>query len=121
MQATSQLLRCKPWIEAALERGGNTHSFDDIAAAVAAGTMQLWPAPRGCLVTEIVQFPRKRVLDVFLGGGELDQLADMHRDVIAWAKSQGCTEAIITGRRGWVRAFAGHGWKEQATVLRKEF
>jgi len=121
MQAPCQLQRCRPWIEAALAHNGGTHSFDDVAAAIGTGVMQLWPAPRGCLVTEIVAFPRKTVLDVFLGGGELDQLADMHRDVIAWAKTQGCTEAVITGRRGWVRAFKKHGWAEQSTVLVKEF
>lgn len=120
MQAHSQLLRCKPWIEAALAYNGGECAFEDVAAGIEAGKMQLWPAPKGCLVTEIVEFPQKRVISVFLGGGDLDQLADMHRDVITWAKAQGCTGARIIGRRGWVRAFKKYGWHEQATVLEKD-
>ena len=38
---------------------------------------------------------------MFLGGGELDQLLDMHNDVTAWAKSYGCEALTITGRFGW--------------------
>lgn len=117
----SELQRCKPWIVAALERGNGTHSFEDVAQGVEKGSMQLWPAPKGCLVTEIVVFPQKTVLNIFLGGGDLEQLADMHRDVIAWGKAQGCTGAMITGRQGWVRAFRKYGWEHRAAVLTKEF
>ena len=95
----NHLGRCRPWIEAALAYNGGECAFEDVVAGIEAGKMQLWPAPKGCLVTEIVEFPQKKVISVFLGGGDLDQLADMHRDVIAWAKAQGCTGARIIGRR----------------------
>jgi hypothetical protein len=106
-----ELTRCRPWIEAALEYSGDTHSFDDVAEALASGKMQLWPAPKGCIVTEIVVYPRKKVLNVFLGAGELDQLMDMHKDVIAWSKAQGCVAVTITGRHGWKKPLTKHGWK----------
>lgn len=116
-----ELVRCQPWIEAALEYSGGTHDFGDIVDGVLCGRMQLWPAPKGCLVTEVVTFPRKKTINVFLGGGELEQLDDMHADVIAWAKEQGCTAATISGRPGWTRAFKGRGWKPLHTTLVKEF
>ena len=106
-----ELTRCRTWIEAALEYSGGTHSFDDVAEALASGKMQLWPAPKGCIVTEIVVYPRKKVLNVFLGAGELDQLMDMHKDVIAWSKAQGCVAVTITGRHGWKKPLTKHGWK----------
>jgi len=106
-----ELARCRPWIEAALEYSGGTHNFDDVAEALASGKMQLWPAPKGCIVTEIVVYPRKKVLNVFLGAGELDQLMDMHKDVIAWSKAQGCVAVTITGRHGWKKPLTKHGWK----------
>lgn len=106
-----ELARCRSWIEAALEYSGDTHSFDDVAEALASGKMQLWPAPKGCIVTEIVVYPRKKVLNVFLGAGELDQLMDMHKDVIAWSKAQGCVAVTITGRHGWKKPLTKHGWK----------
>ena len=114
MNAHSQideLARCRAWIEAALEYSGGTHNFDDVAEGLASGKMQLWPAPKGCIVTEIVVYPRKKVLNVFLGGGELDQLMDMHKDVIAWSKAQGCVAVTITGRHGWKKPLTKHGWK----------
>ena len=116
-----ELERCRPWIEAALVYSGGTHTFDDVADMIKTGRLQLWPAPKGCLVTEILVYPRKTVLNVFLGGGDLDQLADMHGDVIAWAKAQGCTAATIQGRKGWERAFRSYGWQARHVVLQKEF
>ena len=115
-----ELARCRAWIEAALEYSGGTHSFDDVAEALASGKMQLWPAPKGCIVTEIVVYPRKKVLNVFLGAGELDQLMDMHKDVIAWSKAQGCVAVTITGRHGWKKPLTKHGWKPLHTSYVKE-
>ena len=117
----NELERCKPWIEAALEYSGGTHDFEHIADGIYRGTMQLWPAPKGCLVTEIVVYPKKKVLNVFLGDGELEQLADMHEDVIRFGKAHGCTAASISGREGWKRAFAKYGWTPKSVTLIKEF
>ena len=107
----NELERCRPWIEAALEYSGDTHTFDDIVEGLAEGRMQLWPAPRGCMVTEIVIYPRKKVLNIFLAGGELDQLLDMNSDMNAWAKQQGCTGGTLTGRVGWKKVLEPMGWK----------
>jgi len=113
----SELARCKDWIEAALDKGEGTHDFWDIVDGVYSGHMQLWPCAKGCLVTEIVVFPKRKILNVFLGGGDLDELAGMHEEIIEWAKSKGCDGASINGRPGWVRAFKKYGWKEiQRTV-----
>lgn len=116
----SELERCRTWIEAALQEGYGTHTFEDIAAMVASGRVQFWPAERGCLVTEILVYPRCRVLNVFLGGGELDQLTDMQSSVVAWAKAMGCARMSIQGRRGWVRALEKHGWRHTHAVVVKE-
>ncbi len=51
-----------------MEYSGGTHDFIDVAEGIYKGTMQLWPTPKGCIVTEIVVYPRKRMLNVFLGG-----------------------------------------------------
>lgn len=117
----NELTRCRKWIEDALAFSGGTHTFEDIAFGIAEGRMQLWPSPKGCIVTEVVIFPQKKVLNVFLGGGEMEQLADMHADVIEWAKTQGCTGATISGRKGWERAFKKYGWRPLHVTLTKDF
>jgi len=125
MQATcrqpqSEIERCRPWIEAALKYSGGTHAFEDVAEAVEEGTMQLWPAPRGCIVTEVLAFPRKKVVNVFLGGGELEQLVDMHDSIAEWGRQNGCNAATIAGRPGWQRVYKSRGWSPLHTVLTKE-
>lgn len=112
--------RCQPWIEAALEYGNKTHTFQDVVEGIAEGRMQLWAAAEGCAVTEIVVYPRKKVLNIFLAGGKLDSLREMAPDMRRWAEAQGCASATLTGRRGWVRALAKDGWRELWTTLETE-
>ena len=108
---SDDLERCKPWIEDALEYCNGTHEFNDIVLGIAESRMQLWAAPRGCIVTEIVVYPRKKVLNLFLAGGELEQLKDMNTDITNWAISHGCTGGTLTCRLGWKKARAPLGWK----------
>lgn len=112
---------CRKWIEDALEHCDGTHKFDDVAESISKGSMQLWSSPKGCIVTEIVVYPRKTVLHVFLGGGELEQILDMDKDVKEWATKQGCTASTMSGRSGWKKPLAGLGWKPTQTSYIKEF
>ena len=111
MTEINPIERCRPWIEAALEYSGGTHTFDDIVEGLTEGRMQLWPAPRGCIVTELVVYPRKKYINIFLAGGELDQILDMDGDVKAWAKEQGCDAAMMSGRIGWKKPLKSLGWE----------
>ena len=112
--------RCRKHIEAALEYSGGTHDIIDIYEGLYKGTMQLWPAQHSCLVTEIIKYPKKKVLNVFLGGGDLTEILSMHSDVISWAKQQGCTALNMTGRFGWKKPLAKHGWQPMHTSYVKE-
>ena len=112
--------RCKPHIEAALNYSGGTHDIIDIYEGLHNGTMQLWPAEKSCLVTEIIKYPKKKVLNIFLGGGDLTEILSMHADVISWAKQQGCTALNMTGRFGWKKPLAKHGWEPMHTSYVKE-
>jgi hypothetical protein len=113
--------QCRPWIDDALEYSGGTHTFEDVYDRILDGKLQLWPAERGCAVTEIVVYPKKKVLHVFLAGGEMGQIIDMIDSAVAWSKTQGCTSMTIAGRHGWKRVLEKHGYKAVMTVLEKEF
>ena len=114
------LKKCKQWIEDALAYCDGTHTWEDILKGISSGAMQLWPAPRGCIVTEIVVYPKKKVINIFLAGGELDQILDMDSDVGRWAKHQGCTGATMTGRVGWKKPLNPLGWKIMHTQFAKD-
>lgn len=120
MTGEEELLRCREWIEAALEYSGGTHDFDDVCASIRSGRMQLWPAPLGCAVTEIVLYPKKSCLHVFLAGGEMDQIVAMIDSAILWGRAQGCSGMTLAGRPGWQRVLAKHGYRPVMTVLEKE-
>lgn len=112
--------RYRDWIQAALDHGGNTHTFEDIVHGITIGRLQLWPAPRGCAVTEIVVYPQKKVLNLFLAGGELEQFFDMYEDAAAWGRSQGCTAMTLSGRLGWERVMKPRGWTAKMIVMEKD-
>lgn len=115
-----ELVRCEPWLRAALERSGGTHTITDVVEAVSEGRMQFWPAPRGCAVTEIIKYPGKKVLHIFLAGGELDQIVDMDNSAVEFARMNGCTAMTIAGRKGWAKVLKDKGYEVAHTVLAKE-
>ena len=117
---TNEIERCREWIEAALQYTGGTHEFDDIVEGIRSSRMQLWPSNRGCIVTEIVVYPRKKVLNLFLAGGELDQILDMNDDIKAWAKEHGCEAATMSGRLGGTKLLEPEGWKLLYAHFQKE-
>ena len=108
-------------IEAALEYSGGTHTFDDVAKMIYEGRLQIWPAPRGCAITEIVDYPQKRVLHCFAAAGEMDQILDMIDSAIAWGKTQGCTSLTLSGRLGWQRVLDKHGFKPVMVTMERLF
>lgn len=108
-------------IEAALGYAGGTHTFEDIRAAVEAGSLQYWPGPNSAILTEIIQYPQKRVLNFFLAGGNAAEIETMYPEVEAWGRARGCTGAAFTGRKGWERTFLKHrGWEPKLVVFEKD-
>lgn len=112
--------RCRPWIEAALVYANGTHDIEDIWAGIIAGQYQFWPAAKGCFVTEVIEFPRKRVFHVFLAGGELRQLKQMVDSLESFANGLGCHSIMISGRTGWARVLKDHGVRPSYQVMAKE-
>lgn len=115
----NELDRCKPWIKAALRYSGGTHSYEDVERGIIEGRMQLWPASKSCVVTEINQYPKKKVLHVFLAGGDLEEIKSMQPDVMEWGKSYGCTSMTMAGRKGWLGRIKDIGWKDQLVIMEK--
>lgn len=112
----------RPYIEAALQYSGGTHTYEDVAAQISEGRLQFWPGVNSAVVTEIVEYPRKRTLHFFLAGGNLPELRAMYPGILEWGKANGCTAATLAGRKGWVRSFLvkDEGWNESLVVMMKD-
>jgi len=112
-----------PWrryIEDALQYAGGTHTFEDVQQQVTAGTLQFWPGASSAIVTEVLEYPRQKVVHVFLAGGTLHELERMYPLIFAWAREQGCTRATLLGRKGWERTFlARQGWTPRLVALER--
>lgn len=110
--------RCRPFIEAALDRDIGTHTADDVLELLETGPVQLWPTPNAAMVTVVETYPQKKMLRGWLSGGNLEEIQAMEPRIRAWAKRQGCDVIVIGGRKGWLRAF--EGYREASTVMVRE-
>lgn len=111
----------RPLIEAALAYGPQTHDADDIWAAIERDQMQLWPGQRSVLITEVVDFPKKRAVRALWTAGDQEELIEhIHPHVIAWAKGVGCTLALLGGRKGWERVMSRQGYAHYLTYMGAE-
>jgi hypothetical protein len=111
----------RPYIEAALHYAKGSHTFEDVAAEVSAGTMQFWPGLSSVIITEIIAYPRFRVLNFFIAGGNRTELETMYPAVEAWGKKMGCARASMLARKGWERTFlvTKEGWDPTLVAFEK--
>lgn len=103
-----------------LRMAGGTYTVGDIADGILAGKFQFWMRPNSGIVTEVIAYPRKRVLNYFLVFGELDECLSMQPEIEAFAKEHGCTAVACAGRAGWERVLPAHGWRRLWTVMAKD-
>ena len=120
MELDEELERCRGWIEAALEYSGGTHDFEDVVNQVKQGMLQFWPAPDACAITEILTYPKKKVMHIFLAGGNMDTIVAMNESAERFAKFNGCTGMSIAGRTGWSRVLKAKGYQVAFTTLGKD-
>lgn len=103
-EVLQELQKCEHFLEPALEYD-DCHEMQDIADAIAVGRMQLWHGPNGAMVTEVQDYPRKRVLHVWWAGGRLETILQLIPHIEQFAKDIGCGKITCTGRKGWERVF----------------
>lgn len=107
-------------ITKALAHGGGTYTLADVVDKIDAEHAQVWRDENAVIVTQINDTPQKRVLHFWLATGDLEDVIALSEVAIEWGRERGCTAATLSGRRGWVKALAGHGWSEQHTVMGRE-
>lgn len=107
MNAFDDWAKAKKYIEAALEHSKGTHTIDDVCLMVGAGVLKLWALEKSAMLTEFLNFPRMKVLNVFIAGGDLDELLKLEQDLMIYAKDNGCAQIREMGRKGWAKVLPG--------------
>jgi hypothetical protein len=114
-----QFDRCWPWLEAARDYGGYTHTKEQVWEAIEDGRAQFWPLPNAAIMTTVDEHPTGfKELQQWLAGGDLNEILQCEPLICQWAKEIGCNRASIVGRRGWKKFLPEY--RELATVFAKE-
>ncbi len=122
-QDKSEWFRCRPWIEAALEYTGGTHTIEDIEDGIESGEFQFVCSENSAVVTEFLHYPRMKIFNYFLIGGDLEELVrEIEPSLTKWAvEIKGAKLVIGIGRKGFERAFRASGFKPCWTAICKDF
>lgn len=111
-----QFERCREWLEAGLEYSPLT--MVEVLQAIQRGAM-FWPGKACAMVTEISPFGEGKAISVLTAGGDMDELKQMALGVEAFGRLNGCSDALIEGRKGWERSLKAEGYVFQSVTLRK--
>ena len=68
--------RCEQWLENALDYAHGTFDISDVFEEVMNGNAQFWPGKNSAVVTQIVNYPRKKAIHFFLAGGDIKELEE---------------------------------------------
>lgn len=102
----SQGVRIVAQLKEALESCRGTHSLDDVESMIKQGKLTLWVGDKSVAVTDIVQFPQMKVMSVFLGAGDLDEMSSCIEGMAAYARGCGCK-----GMQFYGKARARSAWR----------
>lgn len=96
----------------------------DLLRAHAKGTMQMFGGMRGSaveavMVTEFVQYPKKKVLVVLALAGKAREFTPFLAFIEHWAQLNGATEIEAFCRKVMVRYTRRFGFREVRSVVRK--
>lgn len=117
----SEWLRCRPWIEEAVKDCLGTHTIEDVEDGIESGEFLFFSMQNCAVIVRIMQYPRKRAVNYFLVGGDLNELKNkMEPHITAWAKSKGCNIAVLIGREGWLRTLSSLGFRKMWSATYKE-
>lgn len=114
-----EFLRCEEYLQKALDLG-DTHNAEDILKGLLDKQYELWTSDNSAIITQVIRYPRRIVLHLFLAGGNLQELEKLYREIETWSHSQGVTKITLDGRPGWTKSFlTGYNFKTQVVNLSK--
>jgi hypothetical protein len=87
-------------VQRALECCHGTHTLADVRREIEANRLELWVAGEGraVAVTEFVNYPAGRVLNIFLSAGDHIVMNECLPGLEAYARGKGCMAVMFYGR-----------------------
>jgi hypothetical protein len=97
-------------IARALLTSGDLLSIDDLRTLAVSNRVQWWGDERAAIATEVLTYPRRRILNVFMAAGELRGIVALQKEVSDFAQSMGCSHMVAHGRPAWGLVGKPLGW-----------
>jgi len=110
--------RLEPYIKSALKHQ-DMYNLTDIKEKIRQGMFHIWGGKNSVMITEFVEYPRVKVMNLLLCGGDYKELEAMLPSFEHFAKHFGCKRIYGGGRKGWLRKIKHLGF-EQEYLVRKE-
>jgi len=104
----------EPLIKKALD---DCYTTDDILQGLIKNSFQLFISwnnkVESAVVTEVAQYPQKKILRYFLAGGNNlnNWLEPIQETIEKFAKHNNCNSIEVAGRKGWARKLKGYEQK----------
>lgn len=112
--------RVRDYLLPAIERTNGTHTEDDILVGLISGQFKLWALEKSVGITEFQTYPRMKVLNVFLAGGDLDEIMNFTPTLEAYGLKNGCSRMTFGGRPGWEPVMQERGYKRGGVFLYRD-
>lgn len=107
-------------VEQALAGMGDTHNLKDILADIEAGRMQSFVMGETWVITQILEMPRKRVLEIVVVAGDMDDAEKLYDAVLEYGRRQKCSLVRTFARHGWARKAKSRGWTNGYQIYLKD-
>lgn len=108
-----------PYLEKAIEQGGNEYHIEDVKISCEIGEYILWIVRNGkaAIILEVSDYPLGKQCDiVMLGGDGINDWLKELEEIEGWASRVGCKRMILTGRAGWKKKLTDYKVKTVTMV-----
>lgn len=109
----------KDKVDRVLRDCGGLYEFEDIVRLIYAGKMQSFTVNDTWIVTQVLEFPRRKVLEIAFVVGFLDEAIKALPQLEQYAHAIGATMMTALAREGWGR-YREPGWRKTASFFVKE-
>jgi len=104
-------------LKKAIRLAGDTHTLEDVVAAIKTGEMQAFWNDDAIVVTEVCETPRLVFVNIFLVAGAMDGVLSLVPQVGEWGKKHGYTRFRACVRPGFEPILKKMGWQRRQILM----
>lgn len=101
----------------ALTIGGQTHTREDVLRGIREGKLQCWAEDNAIVITEVIKYPRKKILHAWLVAGDFGTIMAQLPAIQKFAQDNDCAAITTTGRWGFLRRLPEFGFKPKLVMF----